>query len=313
MSIVCNLDNLPKNITNPVITIGNFDGVHWAHQKIFKKIIERARDLRGTSVVITFEPHPVKVMFPEKAKPLITLLEQKKELVINQGIDIFLIIEFTLEFAGISARDFVKDILVDKIGIKEIVVGYDYTFGHNRKGNIIVLREMSSLFNFNVHQIDPVYVGRVLVSSTSIRNLIMGGNVDEAKKILGRNYQIRGEVISGRNRGGPLLGYPTANLRLTDELIPKEGVYIVLIDIGGKIYQGLTNIGYNPTFKDKTLSVETYIFNLSANILKQKIKVNFLSRLRDEITFASSKELSQQIDQDVNQAREFFQKKKDTL
>ena len=310
MSIVCNLDNLPKNITNPVITIGNFDGVHWAHQKIFKKIIERARDLRGTSVVITFEPHPVKVMFPEKAKPLITLLEQKKELVINQGIDIFLIIEFTLEFAGISARDFVKDILVDKIGIKEIAVGYDYTFGHNRKGNITVLREMGSLFNFNVHQVDPVYVRKVLVSSTSIRNLIMEGNVDEAKKILGRNYQIRGEVISGRNRGGPLLGYPTANLRLTDELIPKEGVYIVLIDIGGKIYQGLTNIGYNPTFKDKTLSVETYIFDLSANILKQKIKVNFLSRLRDEITFASSKELSQQIDQDVNQAREFFQKKK---
>jgi len=310
MSIVCNLDNLPKNITNPVITIGNFDGVHWAHQKIFKKIIERARDLRGTSVVITFEPHPVKVMFPEKAKPLITLLEQKKELVINQGIDIFLIIEFTLEFASISARDFVKDILVDKIGIKEIAVGYDYTFGHNRKGNITVLREMGSLFNFSVHQIDPVYVGKVLVSSTSTRNLIMEGNVDEAKKILGRNYQIRGEVISGRNRGGPLLGYPTANLRLTDELIPKEGVYIVLIDIGGKIYQGLTNIGYNPTFKDKTLSVETYIFDLSANILKQKIKVNFLSRLRDEITFASNKELSQQIDQDVNQAREFFQKKK---
>ena len=310
MSIVCNLDNLPKNITNPVITIGNFDGVHWAHQKIFKKIIERARDLLGTSVVITFEPHPVKVMFPEKAKPLITLLEQKKELVINQGIDIFLIIEFTLEFASISARDFVKDILVDKIGIKEIAVGYDYTFGHNRKGNITVLREMGSLFNFSVHQIDPVYVGKVLVSSTSTRNLIMEGNVDEAKKILGRNYQIRGEVISGRNRGGPLLGYPTANLRLTDELIPKEGVYIVLIDIGGKIYQGLTNIGYNPTFKDKTLSVETYIFDLSANILKQKIKVNFLSRLRDEITFASNKELSQQIDQDVNQAREFFQKKK---
>jgi len=313
MSIVCNLDNLPKNITNPVITIGNFDGVHWAHQKIFKKIIERARDLRGTSMVITFEPHPVKVMFPEKAKPLITLLEQKKELVINQGIDIFLIIEFTLEFAGISARNFVKDILVDKIGIKEIVVGYDYTFGHNRKGNITVLREMGSLFNFNVHQVDPVYVGKVLVSSTSIRNLIMEGNVDEAKKILGRNYQIRGEVISGRNRGGPLLGYPTANLRLTDELIPKEGVYIVLIDIGGKIYQGLTNIGYNPTFKDKTLSVETYIFDLSANILKQKIKVNFLSRLRDEITFANGKELSQQISKDVNQAREFFQKKKDTL
>jgi len=313
MSIICNLNNLPKNITNPVITIGNFDGVHWAHQKIFQKIIERARDLHGTAVVITFEPHPVKVMFPEKAKPLITLLEQKKELIINQGIDLLLIIEFTAEFAAISARDFVKDVLVDKLGVKEIVVGYDYTFGHNRQGNIEVLREMGSLSNFNVQQVDPVYTGNVLVSSTSIRNLIMEGNVVGAKRLLGRNYQIRGEVISGRNRGGPLLGYPTANLRLTDELIPKEGVYIVLIDIGGKTYQGLTNIGYNPTFKDKTFSVETYIFDLSANILKQKIKVNFLSHLRDEITFASSKELSQQIDQDVNQAREFFQKKKDTL
>jgi riboflavin kinase/FMN adenylyltransferase len=313
MSIICNLNNLPQDITNPVITIGNFDGVHWAHQKIFKKIIERARDLQGTSVGITFEPHPIKVMFPTKAKPLITLLEQKKELIINQGIDLLLIIEFTAEFAAISSRDFVKDILVDKLGVKEIVVGYDYTFGHNRQGNIEVLREMGSLFNFNVQKVDPVYVENVLVSSTSIRNLIMEGNVVGAKKLLGRNYQIRGKVIRGMNRGGSLLGYPTANLRLTDELIPKEGVYIVLIDIGGKTYQGLTNIGYNPTFKDKTLSVETYIFNLSAHIVNQKIKVNFLSRLRDEITFASSKELSQQIDQDVNQAREFFQKKKDTL
>ena len=313
MSIICNLNNIPKDIKNPVVTIGNFDGVHWAHQTIFKKVIERARDLHGTSVVITFEPHPIKLMSPKKAKPLITLLEQKKELVISQGIDIFLVIEFTLEFAAISARDFVKDVLVDKLEIKEIVVGYDYAFGRNREGNIKVLREMGHLLNFNVQQVDPVYVGKVLVSSTSIRNLIMEGNISGAKKLLGRNYQIRGEVIKGRNRGGPLLGYPTANLKLTDELIPKEGVYIVSMDIGGKIYQGLTNIGYNPTFKDKTLSVETYVFDLSVNILKQKIKVNFLSRLRDEITFASGKELSQQISKDVNQAREFFQKEKDTL
>ena len=313
MSIICNLNNIPKDIKNPVVTIGNFDGVHWAHQTIFKKVIERARDLHGTSVVITFEPHPIKLMSPKKAKPLITLLEQKKELVISQGIDIFLVIEFTLEFAAISARDFVKDVLVDKLEIKEIVVGYDYAFGRNREGNIKVLREMGHLLNFNVQQVDPVYVGKVLVSSTSIRNLIMEGNISGAKKLLGRNYQIRGEVIRGRNRGGPLLGYPTANLKLTDELIPKEGVYIVSMDIGSKIYQGLTNIGYNPTFKDKTLSVETYVFDLSTNILKQKIKVNFLSRLRDEITFASGKELSQQISKDVNQAREFFQKEKDTL
>ena len=308
MTISCNLNNLPKDIKNPVVTIGNFDGVHWAHQAIFKKIIERTTDLNGTSVVITFEPHPIKVMSPEKAKPLITLLEQKRELVINQGIDIFLLIEFTLEFAAISARGFVKDILVDKLGIKEIVVGYDYAFGHNREGNIKVLIEMGKKFNFNVHQVGPVYAGKTLVSSTSIRNLIMEGKVSEAKRLLGRNYQIRGEVISGRNRGGPLLGCPTANLKLVDELIPKEGVYVVTVDIGGKIYQGLTNIGYNPTFNDKALSVETHILDLTANILKQKIKINFLSRLRNEIAFAGTKELSQQISRDIKQAREFFQK-----
>jgi len=312
MSIVYNLNTLPHTITNSVVTIGNFDGVHWAHQKIFKKVIERARDLHGTSVAITFEPHPIKVMSPTKAKPLITLLEQKKELIINQGIDLLLIIAFSKKFAAISPRDFVKDILVDKLAVKEIVVGYDYAFGHNRQGNIEVLREMGSLFNFNVQQVDPVYVENDLVSSTSIRNLVMEGNVGGAEKLLGRNYQIRGKVIRGMNRGGSLLGYPTANLKFTDELIPKEGVYIVLINIDGKTYQGLTNIGYNPTFKNKALSVETYIFNLPAHIVNQKIKVNFLSRLRDEITFTSSKELSQQIDKDVNQAREFFQKKKDT-
>lgn len=310
MIIISNLDNLPKDIKNPVVTIGNFDGVHWAHQAIFRKVKERARDLHGTSVVITFEPHPIRVMSPEKIKPLLTLLEQKRELVINQGIDIFLLIEFTQKFAAISARDFVKDILVDKLGIKEIVVGYDYAFGHNREGNIKILKEMGQQFSFNVHQVDPVYTGKTLVSSTSIRKLIMDGKVSEAKQLLGRNYQIRGEVIRGRNRGGPLLGFPTANLKLVDELIPKEGLYVVTVDIGGKIYQGLTNIGFNPTFKDKTLSVETYIFDLTANILKQKIKINFLSRLRDEITFASAKELSQQISRDIKQAREFFQKEK---
>ena len=313
MTTIYSLNNLPEDIKNPVVTIGNFDGVHWAHQAIFRKVMERAGDLDGTSVVITFEPHPVKVMSPKKVRPLITLLEQKKELVINQGIDILLLIRFTRQFAAVSARDFVRNTLVDRLGIKEIVVGYDYAFGHNREGNIDLLKEMGTQFNFRVHQVGPVYVEKHLVSSTSIRNLIAEGKVSEAKRLLGRNYQIRGEVIRGRNRGGSLLGYPTANLKLSDELIPKEGVYVVAVDLEGKIYQGLTNIGYNPTFRDKTLSVETYIFDLSANILKQRIKINFLSRLRDEITFASVKELSQQISRDINQAREFFRKEKNRL
>ncbi len=310
MTVICTLDNLPKDIKRPVVTIGNFDGVHWAHQAIFTRVIERARDIDGTSMVITFEPHPIKVMSPEKAKPLLTLMEQKKELVSKQGIDILLLIQFTLEFATIPARYFVKDILVDKIVIKEIVVGHDYAFGHNREGNIDLLKEMGQEFGFKVHQVGPVYVGKSLVSSTSIRNLIMEGNVSEARGLLGRNYQIRGKVIRGRNRGGPLLGYPTANLKVVDELIPKEGVYVVTVELKGKIYQGLTNIGYNPTFEDKALSVETHILDLSADIVGEKIKINFLSRLRDQIPFASARELSEQISRDIQEARELFSREK---
>ncbi len=310
MTTTYTLKNLPKGIRNPVVTIGNFDGVHWAHQAIFTRVIERARDIDGTSMVITFEPHPIKVMSPEKAKPLITLMEQKRELVSKQGIDILLIIQFTLELAAIPARNFVKDILVDKLGVKEIVVGHDYAFGHNREGTTDLLKELGQEFGFKVHQVGPVYVGKSLVSSTSIRNLIMEGNVSEARGLLGRNYQIRGKVIRGRNRGGPLLGYPTANLKVVDELIPKEGVYVVSVELKGEIYQGLTNIGYNPTFKGKALSVETHILDLSADIVGEKIKVNFLSRLRDQIPFASARELSEQISRDIHEARELFSRGK---
>ncbi len=307
MTLVCTLDSLPEDISNPVVTIGNFDGVHKGHQSIFIKLKERAQDLKGSSIVITFEPHPIKVMSPEKLKPLITVLEQKKELVISQGIDILLLIKFTLDFSGISARDFVKDILVDKIGIREIVVGYDYAFGHNREGDIQLLREMGKEFDFTVQQVEPVYAGKTLVSSTSIRNLILEGKISEANRLLGRNYQLMGEVVEGRKRGKPLLGYSTANLYLPEGLIPREGVYIVTVELEGKLYQGLTNIGYNPTFKNKTLSIETHILDFSANIVRRNIKVNFLSRLRDEISFATAEELSRQIRRDIEQARKFFQ------
>jgi len=307
MSIVCNLDNLPDDIKNPVVTIGNFDGVHRGHQTIFKKVIKRAHEIEGTPGVITFEPHPVKIMSPDKARPLITPLEQKQELILNQGIGLFIIINFSLEFSTVSATDFVRNILVDRLGAKEIVVGYDYVFGRNREGDIDLLKKMGKHFDFAVHQIGPVYVGKTLVSSTSIRDLVANGDITEAKRLLGRNYQIRGKVVKGRNRGGSLLGYPTANLMLSDELIPKKGVYIVTVDIEGKTYQGLTNIGYNPTFNNEQLSVETYILDFSKNILRNDIRLNFLFRLRDEITFPGIEELSEQIGQDVKNAREFFQ------
>jgi riboflavin kinase/FMN adenylyltransferase len=309
MTHVCTLDSLPEDISNPVVTIGNFDGVHKGHQALFTKLKDRAKELKGTSLVITFEPHPIKVMSPEKLKPLITVLEQKKELVISQGIDLLLLIKFTMKFSGIAARDFVKDILVDKIRIKEIIVGYDYAFGHNREGNIQLLREMGKEFDFTVTQVEPVYAGNTLVSSTSIRNLILEGKISEANRLLGRDYQLMGEVVEGRRRGKPLLGYSTANLKLPEGLIPREGVYIVTVELEGRLYQGLTNIGYNPTFKNKVLSIETHILDFSADIVSQNIKVNFLARLRDEIRFGTAEELSQQITRDIEGAREFFRER----
>jgi len=309
MTHVCTLDSLPEDISNPVVTIGNFDGVHKGHQALFTKLKDRAKELKGTSLVITFEPHPIKVMSPEKLKPLITVLEQKKELVISQGIDLLLLIKFTMKFSGIGARDFVKDILVDKIRIKEIIVGYDYAFGHNREGNIQLLREMGKEFDFTVTQVEPVYAGNTLVSSTSIRNLILEGKISEANRLLGRDYQLMGEVVKGRRRGKPLLGYSTANLKLPEGLIPREGVYIVTVELEGRLYQGLTNIGYNPTFKNKVLSIETHILDFSADIVSQNIKVNFLARLRDEIRFGTAEELSQQITRDIEGAREFFRER----
>jgi riboflavin kinase/FMN adenylyltransferase len=309
MTHVYTLDTLPEHISNPVVTIGNFDGVHKGHQALFTKLKDRAKELKGTSLVITFEPHPIKVMSPEKLKPLITVLEQKKELVISQGIEVLLLIKFTMKFSGIAARDFVKDILVDKIRIKEIIVGYDYAFGHNREGNIQLLREMGKEFDFTVTQVEPVYAGNTLVSSTSIRNLILEGKISEANRLLGRDYQLMGEVVEGRRRGKPLLGYSTANLKLPEGLIPREGVYIVTVELEGRLYQGLTNIGYNPTFKNKVLSIETHILDFSADIVSQNIKVNFLARLRDEIRFGTAEELSQQITRDIEGAREFFRER----
>ncbi|MBN1227004.1 MAG: bifunctional riboflavin kinase/FAD synthetase [Deltaproteobacteria bacterium] len=310
MAIVCNLNNLPDGIKNPVVTIGNFDGVHKGHQTIFKKVIKHARDIKGTAGVITFDPHPIKITAPDSARPLITPLDQKRELILNQGIELFVIINFSYEFSTISATEFIKDVLVTRLGIKEIIVGYDYVFGRHRKGGIELLKRMGKEFDFSVYQIKPVYVGKTLVSSTLIRTLVENGDITEAKRLLGRSYQIRGKVIKGMNRGGPILGYPTANLMLSDELVPKKGVYIVTVGIDGKTFQGLTNIGYNPTFTNNELSVETYIFDFSENILGKDIRLNFLSRLRDEITFTNASDLSQQIDQDVEIAKRFFKNTK---
>jgi len=306
MKIIVDLKDLEGPLRNPVLTIGNFDGVHKGHLALFEKVKERANAIGGQSAVMTFEPHPIRVMKPGNGPPLITPTKQKLDLMGNSGVDVIFCIPFTHQFAAISAQDFVQDILLDKIGIKEIVVGYDYTFGHERQGNVSLLRSMGDELGFRVHVVGPLHVNHTLVSSTSIRKLVQEGDLSEAKKLLGRDYQISGTVIKGANRGGRLLGFPTANLNLIDELIPNRGVYAVSVIMDAKTHNGVANIGYNPTFGNNALSVETHLLDFSEDILGKTIKINFLQRLRDEKTFNTINELSDQIAQDIQQARKTF-------
>jgi riboflavin kinase / FMN adenylyltransferase len=306
MQIILNLNELTEPLTNPVLTIGNFDGVHKGHLALFDKVKERAKAIGGQSVVMTFEPHPLKIMRPANGPRLITHTGQKLELIEKAGIDIIVCVSFDRDFASIPAREFIADILVEKIGIKEIVVGYDYTFGHNREGDINLLREMGNHLGFIVHLVGPIEIDHTLVSSTSIRRMIQEGRLAEAKVLLGRDFEVQGTVVKGHNRGGRLLGFPTANLNPHGELLPKRGVYAVKLLIDDVPYNGVTNVGYNPTFGDTGLTVETHVLDYSGNLVGKTVKVRFIERLRDEKTFNSLEELSDQITRDVAQAKEAF-------
>jgi riboflavin kinase/FMN adenylyltransferase len=306
MEIIKNLDNIVKPFKNAVISIGNFDGVHIGHQALFHEVIEKAEAINGTSVAMTFEPHPLKVLEQNNMPPLITLSEQKTELISRSGIDVLICVPFTREFAALSAREFVADLLIKRIGMSAIVVGEDYTFGRNREGNLELLQSMAGQHNFEVIRVDWIqiaknYPGRI--SSTRIRELVMEGKVAEVQQLLGRHYQLRGLVTTGRDRGGKLLGFPTANINLHDELCPKTGVYAVTVECRGQTFEGVANIGFSPTFEDRLFTVEVHILDFHQNIYGRKIKINFVKRIRDEIKFASIEQLSEQIKQDVVKAR----------
>jgi riboflavin kinase/FMN adenylyltransferase len=309
MEFVASLDKIIKPYKNAAITIGNFDGVHVGHQALFYEVIEKADAIEGISVAMTFEPHPLRVLKQNALPPLITLYEQKVELIEKSNIDVLICVPFTREFAALSAQEFVKDILIQRIGMKAIVVGEDYTFGKNREGNLDLLKTLAERHNFEVVRVDWIQHAKNLtsrISSTKIRDLVMAGKVAEAQKLLGRYYQIRGVVATGRDRGGKLLGFPTANINLHDELCPQTGVYAVTVECQHKNFKGVANIGYSPTFDDHVFTVEVYILDFNENIYGERIRVNFVQRIRDEVKFSSISELSEQIKLDVVKAREIL-------
>ncbi len=304
MELINSLNHIDRPYKNAVITIGNFDGVHIGHQALFHEVIEKAEEIGGTSIAMTFDPHPLRVLNHNKTLSLITRSEHKLELITASGIDVLICIPFTHEFAAMSAMSFVEQ-LVKRVGMKAIVTGNDYTFGRNREGNVDLLKSLGREMGFEVlisDWIQTSLVKPVRISSTRIRELIAKGKVGAAKKLLGRFYQVRGTVVTGRNRGGKLLGFPTANLVLQDELCPKAGVYAVTVSLDRQ-FMGVANIGYSPTFSDNIFTVEVHILDFHNDIYGKNIRVNFIERIRDEIKFSGISELSEQIRKDIEYAR----------
>lgn len=309
MQVIEQLDLIKDPYKNAVITIGNFDGVHLGHQALFHEVVQKAEQIGGTAIAMTFEPHPIRVVSRNGAPPLITPYRQKKELIARTELDVLICVPFTLEFAAVTPERFVKDILVDRVGMKAIVVGDDYSFGKNREGNVDWLKAHADEFGYEVVVLDRSVIapgGTAFVSSTRIRELVAAGEMEKARSGLGRHYQIRGTVVKGRNRGGRLLGIPTANLELVDELCPRTGIYAVTVEVGDRTYKGVANIGYSPTFDDHVFTVEVHILDFDQAIYGEDIRVNVITRIRDEIRFDGIDALVAQIHLDIEKARDII-------
>lgn len=306
MKLYRSLKEIAEKPARPYVTIGNFDGVHLGHQILFSEVVGKAYRNRGTSVVITFDPHPLQVVRPEIGLKLISTFEQKIELVQLAAIDILVVLPFTRELAATPAETFI-DRLLDKIGIVELVVGYDYAFGKGRQGDIPFLEGKGAREGFAVSVVDAYHVDDMLVSSSKIRELVREGRMRDVRKLLGRYYQIRGEVKMGKQRGGAVIGFPTANLHIAPEdLCPRHGVYVTQVVYDGKCYGGVLNIGRNPTFAEageSAISAETHIFDFNQDIYGKPIKINLLKHLRGEKKFADPAELATQIGRDAAEAK----------
>jgi riboflavin kinase/FMN adenylyltransferase len=309
MEIIFGIDHLDRAFLNPVITLGNFDGVHLGHQKIFERVREEASTIHGEAMVITFEPHPLKVLSPEHFLPLLTPFRKKMMLIERSGIETVLCIEFSFAFSKISPFEFVKNVLVEKVNARKIIVGYNYHFGKGKSGNVETLKNTCKRFDIDVEVMEALTIDHTTVSSSRIRELIRDGEVEKASRLLGRDYPIIARVVEGLKRGHTL-GFPTANLEVSDELYPKIGVYAVEVVWNGQVFNGLANVGLNPTFasaqegQKERFSLEVYILNFNEDIYGDELQVSFRRRIRDEIRFNSSSDLIQQIRKDIQWAEQ---------
>lgn len=306
MKVYRDLKEFEASLPYPVVTLGNFDGIHRGHQEIFRILRKEAEAHGGTALVITFFPHPLKVLDPDHAPRLITSLEDRIKLMEDCGIDCVICLPFNEEFAGWDAERFVREILVRKVGARQVLVGEDFRFGRNREGDIAFLEARAKPFGYSVGKIKPVQVDGLEVSSTRIRQLIRKGRVRDSALLLGRPYNIRGTVVTGEKRGRTL-GFPTANLATEAELLPANGVYAVRVALGKEQRPGVASLGVKPTFAGKRFSIEAHIFDFDRDIYGESICMEFVEWIREEKSFPDARALAEQIGRDAKTARHILE------
>lgn len=302
MNIIRGISAIPDNFVRPVLTIGNFDGVHLGHQELLKRVIKRSAEIGGTSTVVTFEPHPAKILRPHDGPRLLTNLHERLAIFQSFNIKVVVCIEFTREFSKLPPEDFVKDILCKKIGARVIIVGKNYKFGKGQSGDVHYLSELGKSMGFEVEVVDPLEIDGRRVSSSLIRTYLLKGEVDYAAKFLGRHYSIEGIVTKGHHRGVEL-GYPTANIYTVDEAIPSEGIYAVQVIHGSQIIDGVCYIGSQPTFAGERIGIEVHLFEFHENLYHEHLKILFIQKIREEKKFKDTETLKAQIKKDVEIAR----------
>ena len=298
-------DPRPSWLVHPVIALGNFDGLHRGHLKIIERVKRGAAEHGGTPMAMTFDPHPPRIVRPDKAPPLLMTKAQRLEALHRAGVQCVAVVRFTRELSQWDADTFVRQVLVDWLRVSEVWVGANFLFGHERTGTFSVLRGLGQSYGFRADKIDPVRYKDFVVSSTRIRRLVADARRDEAAALLGRAYYVDGTIVEGKRRGREL-GFPTANLATQNELVPPNGVYATIMTIDGVVHGGVTNIGMRPTFGETTPTIETHVLDYSGNLYGQTVRLAFVQRLRDERRFEDVDALRAQIDADKRRAERLF-------
>ena len=303
MKVYTNIDDF-KGIKNPIVTTGTFDGVHLGHQKLIQRLKDAAREEKGETVLLTFSPHPRMVLFPDDNElKLLNSMPEKIELLEKYGVDHLIIYPFTKEFSRLTSTEFVRNIIVNGIQTRRLVIGYNHHFGRNREGSFEHLKEYGPLYGFEVEEIPAKDIDHIEISSTKIRNALLIGDVKTATTYLGHEYTLTGTVVKGKQLGRTI-GYPTANLLINDQykLIPGDGVYAVKIKHANNEYGGMLNIGNNPTVEGKGKSIEVNIFDFDKTIYGDEVTVYFIERLRDEVKFSNLDQLKEQLAKDKKES-----------